>query len=91
MSRRKRAATKSAKTKGAAKARRKAPRRAAGRPAAATSHAILTQILEMLRDQQTLIERLIATSGASGGRPSATADETVGAIPRITLVPERAA
>ena len=91
MSRRNKTATKSAKTKGPVKARRKAPTRRAGRDGTAASHAILTQILEMLRDQQAVIERLVATSGASGSRPATTTDETVGAIPRMTLVPERAA
>ena len=84
--------TRTAPARKAAAATPRTKRAAAGAAGTDTgsTHAILHEIVEILRHQQSLIERLVA----GGPGPDAAAsgpDATVGAIPRITLVPERAA
>ena len=99
MAQSKKTATKAARSRKAPRAPGATPTRARARQAQDGAGAFdaaglakqLAKITATLRGQQRAIEELIALhQGIEPGRPSEP-DGTVGAIPRIALVPPRAA
>ena len=74
-------------------ARKKPASKGAKRAGKPNVYALLDDMARTIRSQHQLIERLVAlheVSASAAGHPSEPND-TVGSIPRISLVPTRAA